>query len=194
MIVSKIASNQSHQSQYFERRCSIFLKKDCVWQINSGVVRTSTVLENGTIVSLGLWGKGDIVSSILSKSEPYQVECLSEVRATLIPLNQYPKIEEALIDRIQQLQEFMQILYARPVEVSVFKFLSWVAKKFGRQTDRGQLIELHLTHQEIAEILGITRVTVTRSLKQLEKGDAIKRFDRSSILVQEEHPFWYYEI
>jgi CRP-like cAMP-binding protein len=196
MNVFKLVSTDliNWKSRQFKRRDRLPFRRDYLWQIESGIVRTLTLLEDGTIVTLGLWGTGDIVSGMLSKADPYFIECLTPTEVTSISLTDYPKLDEALILHVRQLQEFLEIISHRPVEASVFKFLTWVAKKFGRQVDRGQLIELNLTHQEIAEILGITRVTVTRSLRKLETGGAIERFDRSSILVQKEQPFWHYEI
>jgi CRP-like cAMP-binding protein len=75
----------------------------------------------------------------------------------------------------------------------LIKFLSWLAKKFGRQIEIGYLIDFKLTHQDLAEILGVTRVSVTRSLKQLEEQGIIERLSLSRILVREEE-VWYYEI
>jgi len=178
----------------FARRSRLPLQLNCLWQIESGVVRTFTWLENGTIVPLGLWGKGDVVSSLLSKADPYQIECLTPVEATLLPLDKYDRVNEALIQHIQQLQEFLEILHCRPVEASLIRLLNWLAKKFGRGTEKGQLIELRLTHQEIAEILGTTRVTVTRLLKEFEEQGAIARLPRQFIVLQDQKPFWYYEI
>jgi CRP-like cAMP-binding protein len=62
MTISKLVSNRLNcdRSQYFDRRCAIFPERDYVWQINSGVVRSFALLEDGTFVGLGLWGKGDI--------------------------------------------------------------------------------------------------------------------------------------
>jgi CRP-like cAMP-binding protein len=72
--------------------------------------------------------------------------------------------------------------------------LSWLAKKFGQEVAQGQLIDLRLTHQEIAEIMGTTRVTVTRLLKELETQGIIQRLPRKFIVLHEKQPFWHYEI
>jgi CRP-like cAMP-binding protein len=67
-------------------------------------------------------------------------------------------------------------------------------KKFGREIEQGQLIDLRLTHQEIAEIIGATRVTVTRLLNEFEKRGIIQRLPQHFILLHEQQPFWHYEI
>jgi CRP-like cAMP-binding protein len=72
--------------------------------------------------------------------------------------------------------------------------LTWLAKKFGHQVEQGQLIELRLTHQEISEIIGTTRVTVTRLLNDFEKQGIIQRLPRKFIVLHEKQPYWHYEI
>lgn len=48
-----------------------FLPTRDVWQIETGVVRTQTVLEDGNSITLGLWGAGDIVGKVLCNANPY---------------------------------------------------------------------------------------------------------------------------
>lgn len=178
----------------FARRSELPLKQDYLWQIETGVVRTLTCLEDGTTVTLGLWGPGDVVSRVLSKADPYQIECLTAVEATVLPLDRWHLVNEALILHVHQFQEFLEILHCRSVDASMLRFLTWMAKKFGQQVERGSLVELHLTHQEISEIIGTTRVTVTRLLNAFERQGLIKRFPRKFMVMHEQQPFWHYEI
>ena len=165
-----------------------------MWQIETGVVRTLTWLEDGTTVTLGLWGPGDVVSRVLSKADPYQIECLTAVEATVLPLDRWHLVNEAIIIHVHQLQEFLEILHCRSVDASLLRLLTWMAKKFGQEVERGSLIELHLTHQEISEIIGTTRVTVTRLLSTFERQGLIKRLPRKFMVMHGQQPFWHYEI
>jgi CRP-like cAMP-binding protein len=158
------------------------------------VVRTSTWLEDGTNVTLGLWGAGDVVSRVLSKADPYQIECLTPVEVSLLPLDRWYQVNDALIKHIQQFQEFLEILHCRSVETSLLRLLTWLANKFGQEVERGQRIDLRLTHQELSEIIGTTRVTVTRLLKDFENQGIIERLPRKFIVLHEKSPFWHYEI
>ena len=187
-------SSVDFKRSQFARRSLLPASRDYLWQIEIGVVRSLTVLEDGTSVTLGLWGAGDVVSQVLSKAEPYQMECLTSVEATRIPLDRWHLVNEVLIRHIQQYQEFLEILHYRSVDVSLLRLLNWLAKKFGQEVQKGQLIDLHLTHQEISEIIGTTRVTVTRLLNDFEKQGVIERLSRKRIILQEKQPFWHYEI
>jgi CRP-like cAMP-binding protein len=196
MTVSRFLSAESVglKRSIFGRRSLLPLGQDYLWHIETGVVRTLTWLEDGTTVTLGIWGPGDVVSRVLSKAEPYQIECLTPVEVTLLPLNRWHQVTEAMIRHIQQFQEFLQILHCRSVEDSLLQLLFLLAKKFGHEVAQGQRIELRLTHQEIAETIGTTRVTVTRLLNDFEKQGIIQRLPHKFIILHEPLPLWHYEI
>ncbi|MBD2580026.1 Crp/Fnr family transcriptional regulator [Oscillatoria sp. FACHB-1406] len=190
------ASTQSLQpiSLRYERRSQLPPREDVFWKIRSGAVRTFTWSEDGSLVTLGVWGQGDVVSRLLSGANPYQIECLTAVDAIALPLSHYAEVNDALIRHVRELQEFLQILRSRPIDLGLMRLLHWLGKKFGREVETGQLIDLRLTHQELAEILGTTRVTITRILKDLEAESIIERLPGKLIILQEAASAWYYEI
>lgn len=64
--------------------------------------------------------------------------------------------------------------------------LEWAAK--GRQTDEGLRVNIPLTHEEIAQVVGVSRETVTRALTELKhralitiKGSAVLIRDKSAL-------------
>ncbi|MBV9389840.1 MAG: Crp/Fnr family transcriptional regulator [Chroococcidiopsidaceae cyanobacterium CP_BM_ER_R8_30] len=195
MTVSTLPTwSSNHIRQTFARRSLLPLKQDCLWQITTGVVRTLTWLENGNFVNLGLWGPGDIVGRALSNADPLQIECLTPVEVTLLPARDWHQATEAMILHIQRSGELIEILHCRQAEVSLLQLLAWLAKRFGQEVEQGKLINLGLTHQDLAEMIGLTRVTVTRLLNAFEKQGIIQRKERQSIILHEQSPFWHYEI
>lgn len=195
MTVSPLSLNRSAElTSTFARRSLLPLRRDSLWLLKSGVVRTLTVLEDGTSITVGLWGSGDVVGRVLSKANPYQIECLTPVEATLLPAERWQEATEAMILHIQRSGELMEILHCRQAEYSLLRLFSWLAKRFGQEVEQGQLIDLRLTHQDIAEIVGLTRVTVTRLLNAFEKQGIIQRKQRQFIVMHDQAPFWHYEI
>jgi CRP-like cAMP-binding protein len=75
----------------------------------------------------------------------------------------------------------------------LLRLLSWLAQKFGQEVKTGQLIDLRMTHQDLADMLGSTRVTITRTLSQLEQQGLIERLSLHQIILREED-MWHYEI
>lgn len=178
----------------FSRRSFLPLRHDSLWLIETGVVRTLTVLEDGTPVTSGLWSTGDIVGRVLSQADPYQIECVTPVEATLVLESNWYKATEAMILHIQRSQEFIEILHCRQAEATLLRLFSWLAKRFGQAVEQGQLIDLRLTHQDIADLIGLTRVTVTRLLNDFERQGIIQRSRQQFIVLQDQSPFWHYEI
>ncbi|MDZ8186733.1 MAG: Crp/Fnr family transcriptional regulator [Nostoc sp. ChiSLP02] len=189
--ITTLPSNSTRQ--VFARRSFLPEYANGLWKIETGFVRTSTYLEDGTTVALGLWGPGDIVGKALSKLEPYQMECLTKVGATVLALEECTQLTETLLSHIQQAQELMVIRSHKKVDTMLIKLLAWLSKKFGSEVEKGRLIDMRLTHEDLAEMLGSTRVTITRVLGQFEQEGLIDRLSLHRIVLKEED-IWYYEI
>jgi CRP-like cAMP-binding protein len=169
----------------YERHALLPLRQDCLWKIETGVVRTLTWLEDGTAITIGLWGAGDVVGKVLStQTNLYKIECLTPVEVMILPSDGWDEVTENLFAHIQQMEELSVIRNHKTLEEMLFKMLAWLAKKFGRGVDKGHLLDLGLTHQDLAELLGTTRVTITRLIHQLEQQGMIDRLPRKQILVQ----------
>ena len=167
----------------FNRHDLLPLPPDGLWQIKQGTVRSLTWSEEGTAVTLGYWGVGDVVGKPLSSVQPYQIECLTPVAASYIPIQQWAQVLEAILRHIHQVEELLCIVRQERVHHRLLQLLIWLSRKFGYPINQGQLIDLRLTHQEIAEVIGTTRVTVTRLLSQLEQEGTICRSKRHFIIL-----------
>ena len=163
------------------------LQPETLWRIEQGVVRTLTWSDEGTLTVLGYWGQGDVVGHPLSRLQPYIIECLTTVEASCIPSQQWHHVLDAIFLHIQQTQELLNIVRTERVHQRLLHLLVWLTNKFGCEVKSGQLINLRLTHQALAELIGTTRVTVTRLLKQLEEEGIIDRPRRNCILLRKNH-------
>jgi CRP-like cAMP-binding protein len=157
-----------------------------LWRIERGAVRTVTWSEQGTLITLGYWGTGDIVGQPLSRVVPYQIECLTSVEASIISSELWHQTLDAMLLHIQQSEELLSIIHRKPVSLRLWQFLMWLSTKFGRDVDRGKLIDIGVTHQEIAEVINTTRVSVTRMLQQFEEQGMLLRHQRRLILLPTE--------
>ncbi|NMG05657.1 Crp/Fnr family transcriptional regulator [Brasilonema sp. UFV-L1] len=195
MSISSRFQNPPEQNtkHSFKARSFLPLKHNSLWKIETGVVRVVTWHEDGTLVTLGIWGPGDIVGQAFSKIEPYQIECLTKVEVTILPLEGWFPLTDVMLAHIQQAEELMVIRSYKTVEIMLIKLLGWLVKKFGREVKTGHLIDLRLTHQDIADMLNSTRVTITRVLTQLEEQGLIHRLPLHRIVLKEEE-VWHYEI
>ena len=62
-----------------------------------------------------------------------------------------------------------------PTRDRLLQLLVLLGQNLGREMAQGLLIDLRLTDREIAEALGITRITVTRLMARLEEEGFIDR-------------------
>lgn len=65
----------------------------------------------------------------------------------------------------------------------ILSLLAYLSKAHGKETKEGRQIGINLTHQDIASWLGLSRETVTRQLRQLEKKRYIS-YTRKAIIVK----------
>jgi hypothetical protein len=93
----------------FDHRAILPLRNQNFWKIERGVVRTSTWLEDGTLIVLGLWGPGSFVGKTFEKINPYQVECLTPVQAIPFVSVDQQQLSSILLGHLQQTQELTVI-------------------------------------------------------------------------------------
>lgn len=176
------ADSSSLTKHLFSRRDQIPHRQDVLWRIELGVVRTVTWSEEGTIMALGYWGSGDIIGYSLSQILPYQIQCLTSVETSVLPSDIWATEVDAIVLHIQQVEELLSTVHRKPTSLRLWQFLVLLGQKFGRDVERGRLIDLELTHQEIAEAINTTRVSVTRMLQQLESEGMLLRHQRRFVL------------
>ncbi len=165
----------------FGRRECLPRMQDLLWQIDFGFVRTFTLDEDGTIMTLGIWGAGDVVGYPLAKVDPYHIECLNKVQARRFQADASTAFEQVLWSHLSQSQAFL-VIRQGSMRVRLDRFLVWLADKFGQRSDTGYHIPFRLTHQDIADVIDSTRVTVTRSVGELEEKGYL-RWSRKSFWV-----------
>ncbi len=169
----------------FDRRSHLPLETYSLWQMIQGIVRAVTWREDGSLIVLGIFGPGDLVGRPLCGADPYQLECLTAVSALQCPTDQWPDLIKGLIAHARQSNQLLEIVQCRRTNVALEQMLHWLSKRFGQETEGGTLIDIQLTHQDLAELIGATRVTVTKLLNDFEKQGIITRnVTRRRILIR----------
>jgi CRP-like cAMP-binding protein len=185
IVETKTSASTATKQRFFERREIISAQNHVLWRIERGTVRAVTWDENGTSMTLGYWGVGDIIGYPLSKVQPYHLECLTYVETVIVPFEVLTQNLDALLEHIQQLEQLMSIVNCKGVSQRIWQFLVWLSNKFGRELEQGKLIELVVTHQEIADVLNTTRVTVTRMLRLFQAEGKLQKHKRKLILMSD---------
>jgi CRP-like cAMP-binding protein len=102
-----------------------------------------------------------------------------------IATDDYRSLSQVLLLHVDQAEELLRIRSGQ-IQQRLLQLLNWLAKKFGRKTHQGQQIELRLTHQDMADVVGTTRVTITRLMGSLERENIIDCSGQYCILLNQE--------
>ena len=95
------------------------------------------------------------------------------------------KIMDLLCGRLRDSWEMIKILSfnAENAQDRVLSLLERLGELYGVKDDRGKIIDVKLTHQQMASYASVTRETMSRTLRNLEKSGMISVLDDKAILL-----------
>jgi len=147
------------------------------WQTDDGYLQVASWGEQGQSFTLGLWGPGDLVIPSLMVFSPLQLLALSTARIHEVSPSAQER-EGFLVLQSQQIYNLLKLSHTRPAEKRLFQLLIWMGERFGRVSRRGVSLcfeEMNLTHRNLADISGLTRVTVTKAMSQFRQAGTLVR-------------------
>lgn len=141
-----------------------------------GVIQLLTLHPSGDEVLLGLLGPMMPLGMPLSILETYQAVALTDgnmLRVSWDEIQQSPRLAQEmnlqLARRLHQTEALLGLAGKRRVLDRIQGFLLLLGYEFGQSTPSGLRLEVRLTHQQIANAMGTTRVTVTRLIGELRE-------------------------
>jgi len=158
----------------------ISLYEDDVWIVYRGVVQIQTFHYSGDESIIGMLGPMMPFSRAFSDLDSYDVQALTEVdllRLSWRDIQKSPalamEMNQLLTRRLQQTEILLTLLNKKQIEERLMRFLAFLAREFGKESPEGIRIDIRLTHQQIATIVGTTRVTVTKILGAFKKSSLL---------------------
>ena len=91
-----------------------------------------------------------------------------------------------LSKELMRAEEKIEALSVMDAKRRVADLLLRLAKQYGRENAEGILIEISLTREEMAEMVGTTQETVIRILSGFRKEGLIKDFEKQILVMNEE--------
>lgn len=155
------------------------------WKIQDGYIRTTTWDEDGETITLGVWGPGDWVTAAYSALRPLEIQCLTTVVVEQVQPTP-EEVQQFLRRQIQNLEEIFQINRIRSAEHRLLGLLAWIGKRFGQVSTRGyrlSLKEMNLTHKALADLCGLTRVTVTKMLNRYKVEGLLQQISKEDLFI-----------
>jgi CRP-like cAMP-binding protein len=155
---------------------SVPLLKKNVWLVVRGMVSLTTISYQGDELLVGLAGPNEPFGEPLSSLDTYEARALVDCDLLCLSCDeiaQAPHLALAVLQglgaRYRQSEALLALLGLRRIEDRVRGFLELLANDYGQPCAHGLRLDLRLTHQEIANALSTTRVTVTRALGSLRE-------------------------
>ena len=173
---------------------------DTLFIIKSGQVKVSIVSEEGREVILSLLGSGAVFGELsLLDGKPRSANVVATEDTELVMLRRSdfvqliyktPQIATALLaelaSRLRKTDRQIEGLALLDVTSRISETLLQLASEQGSETEEGVVISNRPTHQELANMSGTTRETVSRVLKRLESQGYIISKGRKLVILRED--------
>jgi CRP-like cAMP-binding protein len=151
-----------------------------IWVVCRGVVQLSTLHPSGDEVLLGFVSHSMPFGSSLSLMEPYQAIARSNLDLMRFNLTEIEQSHQLTLEmfrhlrrRLQQSEAMLALVNHRRVEDRLRHLLLLLKQEIGQPAQfdnrEGTRLIIRLTHQDLANAIGSTRVTITRVLGQLQQ-------------------------
>jgi len=154
----------------YRRADPLLLDHNVVVEVQTGVIALRALHYDGAEVLLGLCGPGQTLVYHPADLCNLQLAAHTDARVVLKPWAEAvaePDFAMRLRERLQQMEAWAAI-QARPyLDQRVLGLLALLAEQFGEAHADGTLVNVRLTHAQLASATGATRTTVTRTLGNL---------------------------
>ncbi len=184
----------------FSRNETIFREEDTnnyMYIILVGKVKVIRNTEDGREVILAIHGADEFfgeVALIDNKTAPAAVAATEDSLLAIISRKDFysllysqPKVLEKLLQilcvRLRESWKRIVILNFKNASERVKMLFVALSYEKGKKMDAGVLLDLKLTHQEIADMSGLTRETVSRVLNKWQKDGEITLLQNKCILL-----------
>ena len=185
--------------QEVRRRRVIFLTGDpgtAVFFVNAGRVKISRVTRDGKELTLAYRGPGEIFGELcLVDGGPREemAEAMENALVTEVPREAFVLLLDAhasigagltriMCQRRRELESKVEDLVFKDVNAKLAELLLNLGQDYGVDDSRGTLLAVKITHQEMANLIGSTRETVSLTLSQFKRSSYITTEGRKIIL------------
>jgi len=168
---------------------------DSLFIVRMGLVKLVSLSERGTETILHILRPDDVFGELLllEGRRPFSAIAMTDVRADVLSRNNFLEALSAcpgfaanytrlLTRRLMQVERELAGLIHAWVYHRLAKELLHLAEDLGVDTGSGTRIALKLTHEDLANLIGTTRETVTIQLHKFEELGLIRREGRALIV------------
>ncbi|MBP6630137.1 MAG: Crp/Fnr family transcriptional regulator [Kofleriaceae bacterium] len=185
------------------RREVVYLPGDpgtSLFVVNGGRVKISKVTRDGKSLTLAYCGPSELFGEtclIDGGPRAEMAEAVENALLTEIERADFERLVAAtpslglamtklMVSRRRDLENKVEALVFRDVTSKLAELLVKLALEFGVDDARGTMVALKITHQELANLIGSTRETVSLTLSQFKRKNLITTEGRKVIIADAE--------
>lgn len=195
--IEQIAIKRKYQPRVF-----VFMEgeeREAVFFVKSGLVKTYKIDEEGNEQVISLLQSGDMFPHVgFFDRSPYPAtaEAVQETELIVIRIDdfnellmKYPemtmKVMQIMGKKILDLQERIQGFISKDVQHRLTHALKKLADEHRVKKGEGIYINLRITNQDFANMVGTSRETINRTLNEMKKKKLLSS-DRSGIMIHDQ--------
>lgn len=162
-----------------------------VYFLKSGKVKVSHIASSGKEFILWFCFGGDIfglAESMRCGEREVSAQACEQSEVLSIPqdsftnfLFEHPQVMflllQVMTSRLRCLSETLANVAGEQVNTRFARLLFWLCARYGRCEGENVVMNVHLTHQEIADMIGATRQTVTSLMSNLKREGILEIHD-----------------
>jgi CRP/FNR family transcriptional regulator len=175
------------QHDTLEAKQTLFLQNDpadAVYNVTDGVVRLYKLLPDGRRQIVGFALPGDFLGLAMSERYGFCADAVDRASVCRFPRDSFSRFVDQKPHLLRRLHAFathelslahdqMLLLGRRTAEEKIAAFLIGLRQRWARLSARSVTIPLPMSRQDIADFLGLTIETVSRTLSRLAREKAI---------------------
>jgi CRP/FNR family transcriptional regulator len=166
-----------------------------VFEVVEGVLRIFKILNDGRRAITGFLYPGDLVGVSMRDVYLYNAEAVTSVKVRRFASNAFqeainlspelrPQLFAKLCDEMASAQDQMVLLSRKNAEERICSFLIMLAKRMSRDNNLSMDIEIPMTRLDMADYLGLTIETVSRTITSLIGRGIITQSGRHDISIK----------
>jgi CRP/FNR family transcriptional regulator len=189
------------QVKNYRKNQIIFMEEETgnyMYIVLAGKVKVTKTTTAGKETILAIHQTGDFFGEMAlldGKTAPATVSSMEDCRIAAIHHNDFQRllmsnekvvrqIVQVLCSRLRQVWAQVQDLSYSTADTRIRAGILQLSRRHGVQDSRGIIIDLKITHQELAELVGTSRETVTRTLARLQKKGILLLDGRRIVLLK----------
>lgn len=177
-----------------------------IYAVLSGKMTMFRYTEEGQKRVVYILNPGEILNEVIFDNRPASISCEAFEESRIISFNREDLLDimktdfdltKSIIDsmakKIRRL--YRQIRNTVPIKIDkrVAAKLWMLSRDYGVKTDKGVKIDINITVTYLADMLGSSRETISRALKQLENSNLISYDDKRIVIKSREDMAKYFK-